>query len=264
MMQNLADLARAAAGDVTVVDVHGHLGRSHSTGVRSTSAGLLESMDTFGIAATMIMPQPTDPGALAIHDEIAELVRQRPGRAFGIALLDPRMPARDYEAHAERLLEGAQFTALKLHTFGHGVAPDDEISDKVFRAAQRHNRPVMIHTGLGGPHTLPDRVRAPLKAYPDVPVVLCHAGFAAFWSQALSVAEDFENVMLEPSWSPGFAVGLMVERLGAGRVLFGSDHASNLPVELIKFAALQLSHAERAAVLGGNAVQLFRLRPLFK
>jgi predicted TIM-barrel fold metal-dependent hydrolase len=253
-----ASVASALDG-ITVVDVHGHIGISHSTGVRLQQATLLAAMDAYGISATMVMPQPTDPTALQLHDEIAEMTRTLPGQIFGIALLDPRMPDRDYDKHAERLLVDEGFVALKLHTFGHSVSPDDDVCDKVFRAARRHKRPVMVHTGLGGPHTLPDAVRAAAARYDDIPIVLCHAGFGAFWEQAIQVADDHPNVLLEPSWSPGFAIGLMADRVGADRVMFGSDHVSNIPVELVKVALLTISPSERAAILGVNAIRVFGL-----
>lgn len=242
-----------------IIDTHTHIGRSHSTGVRATQDSLLAAMRDYQIAACLVMPQPTDPRAAQLHDEIAGLARRLPGRIFGIALIDPRLPERDYLAEAERLLAGYRFAALKLHTFGHQVAPDDGRCAKVFTAARRFGVPVLIHTGLGGPHTLPERARPAAESYPDVPVVLCHAGFAAFWQQAIEVAEACGNVMLEPSWSPGFAIGQMITRLGAQRVLFGSDHASNIPAELVKLAELGLPASQLNAVLADNAIRLFNL-----
>lgn len=257
--EDLSALATLAAAHGPVVDIHAHLGRSHSTGVVTTARDLLAVIDAYELNAAMVMPQPTDPAAFALHADIAALGKQYPGTVFGIVLLDPRQPEATYQATAERLVVGEGFVALKLHTFGHDIAPDDEVSEKVFRVARRLGRPVMVHTGLGGPHTLPDRVRPVARAFSDVPIVLCHAGFAAFWNEAIKVAEDFENVYLEPSWCPGFSVACMVERIGAHRIVFGSDHLANLPIELMKIAALGLSPAERTAVLFDNAVQLFAL-----
>jgi uncharacterized protein len=242
-----------------IIDVHTHIGLSHSTGVRSSPSALLRAMSDYRISASLVMPQATDPHALDLHGEIAEMARAQPGRAFGIALLDPRLSEPEYAALADRLLAQEGFVALKLHTLGHEVAPDDEVSDKVFRTARKFSRPVMIHTGLGGPHTLPQRALRVAMAYSDVPMILCHAGFGAFWREAIEVAEACDNVLLEPSWSPGFAIGLMVERIGAARVMFGSDHISNIPVELAKLGMLTLSAGERAAILAGNAIRVFNL-----
>jgi uncharacterized protein len=252
-------LAAIGLGEAVIVDTHTHIGMSHSTGVLATPGSLTSAMRNYGMAACMVMPQPTDPRAPQLHDEIHLLAGQLPGQVFGIALIDPRLPEREYAAHAERLLADYRFVALKLHTFGHEVAPDDDQCTKVFLAARRFGKPVMIHTGLGGPHTLPERARPVAERFADVPIVLCHAGFGAFWQQAVDVAEAWGNVVLEPSWSPGFAIGQMISRVGAHRVLFGSDHASNIPAELVKLAALNLPPQQLAAVLAGNAIRLFGL-----
>lgn len=252
----------AALRDAVIVDTHVHLGVSHSTGVRITSADLVSAMHEYRLSACLVMPQPTDPQALQTHAEIAKLARSAPGRVFGIALLDPRLSRSQFEMHAERLLDGDGFVALKLHTFGHQVAPDDDACHKVFLAARKYRRPVMIHTGLGGPHTLPQRAEHMAQTYSDLPIVLCHAGFGAFWREAIEVAEKCENVLLEPSWSPGFAIGLMVERLGANRIIFGSDHPSNIATELVKLAGLGLSRPDLAAILGGNAIDVFNLKDI--
>jgi uncharacterized protein len=249
----------AALRDAVIVDTHVHLGVSHSTGVRITSADLVSAMREYRLSACLVMPQPTDPQALQTHTEIAKLARSAPGRVFGIALLDPRLSRAQFEMHAERLLDRDGFVALKLHTFGHRIAPDDDACHKVFLAARRYQRPVMIHTGLGGPHTLPQRAESMAQRYSDLPIVLCHAGFGAFWREAIEVAEKCDNVLLEPSWSPGFAIGLMVERLGANRIMFGSDHPSNIATELVKLAGLGLSPRDLTAVLGGNAINVFNL-----
>ena len=251
--------AEAALHGAVIVDVHAHLGVSHSTGVRISSADLGAAMRDYRLSACLVMPQPTDPQALEVHREIARLTRSLPQRVFGIALLDPRLEQREFEMRAELLLAGNRFVALKLHTFGHQIAPDDNLCHKVFLTARKYQRPVMIHTGLGGAHTLPQRAEPMARMYSDVPIVLCHAGFGAFWREAIEVAERCPNVLLEPSWSPGFAIGMMIRHLGADRVMFGSDHISNIATELVKLTALELSPKDLTAVLGGNATRVFGL-----
>jgi CHASE3 domain sensor protein len=49
------------------------------------------------------------------------------------------------------------------------------------------------------------------------------------------------------------------QRLGAGRLLLGSDHPENLAVELAKHRVLGLSEGDLAACLGGTAAKVFGL-----
>ncbi|WP_157744874.1 amidohydrolase family protein [Micromonospora coxensis] len=246
-----------------LVDVHGHFGRSAATGYSSGAADLLQAMDRHGIATTLVMPQPTADRGTAdrVHAEITEAVAGHPGRLYGIVNLDPRLPEAEYRRAADHLLARAGFVAVKIHTAGFAVAPDDPVCDKVFRAAADHDVPVMVHTGLGGPHTLPQRVVEPARRYGPRPVVLCHAGFGAFCAEAIEVAVSTANVHLEPSWCPAFSVRQMVRRLGAHRVMFGSDHIENIPVELAKLDAVGLTPAERRLVCADTATSVFGLPP---
>ena len=66
-------------------------------------------------------------------------------------------------------------------------------------------------------------------------------------------AEVCDNIILEPSWCPSYMARQMIDRFGADRVIFGSDHLSNLPVELVKYRSIGLSDEELAKVLGQTA-----------
>lgn len=149
--------------------------------------------------------------------------------------------------------------AVKPHTSGYRIAADEVACEKVFRLARRSGVPVIVHTGLGGPHMLPQRVEKPLAQFDDDPVVLAHAGFVAFSAEAARTATSFPQVSLEPSWCPTFPVRRMLEEVGCEPMLFGSDHPENVPVESARFAALGLSPVEQATVLGGTAQRLLKL-----
>ncbi|MFF8478904.1 amidohydrolase family protein [Streptomyces sp. NPDC015414] len=209
----------------------------------------------------LVMPQPLDGAIAQAHEAVHGMAVRHPGRVLGIACIDPRLDDAAYQRLFELYVDDYGFVAVKLHTSGYGVAPDDSVCDKVFRLARRSGVPVIVHTGLGGPHTLPHRVEKPLARFDDVPVVLAHAGFAAFSAEATRTATTFPQAFLEPSWCPTFAVRRMLDEVGCDRVLFGSDHPENVSVEFTRFAALGLSGTEHAAVLGGTARTLFGLRP---
>ncbi|MER7455942.1 amidohydrolase family protein [Micromonospora sp. NPDC126480] len=248
----------------SLIDVHGHFGRSAATGYTADAAALLTAMDRYDITTTLVMPQPDADRTTSeqVHAQILDAATRWPGRIAGIVNIDPRLREADYRQAAGALLAGAKFVAIKIHTHGFRVAPDEDACDKVFRLAADHGVPVMIHTGLGGPHTLPHRALAPASRYPAVPTVLCHAGFGAFCGEAIEVAHARPNVYLEPSWCPAFSVRQMVRRLGAHRVMFGSDHIENIPVELAKFDAVRLTPAERRQVFAATAAAVFPLTPV--
>ena len=116
----------------------------------------------------------------------------------------------------------------------------------------------MVHTGPGVPFANPANVMPRLDEYPDVDVVLAHAGFGFFASDSLFLAKKFDNVYLETSWTPIYDLSWMVSEV-PDKIIFGTDLLPNTPVELAKIEALKLSDDVKEAILYGNAKRVFNL-----
>jgi predicted TIM-barrel fold metal-dependent hydrolase len=242
-----------------IVDSHQHLGRSMFSGVLTTEHDLLEAMTGHGVDVALVMPQPTLDDIRAVHDHIAGAVERHRGRLFGMASINPWWAEADYRAEAHRCIRELGFVALKLHPLGHNIASNHPEAGKAFRTAAELGVPVIVHTGLGSPWALPSLCIPPARRYPGLPIILAHAGWGLYSAEAMVAAEVCDNLYLEPSWCPTYAARQMIDRFGAGRVLFGSDHLTNLPVELAKYRALGLNASDLDAILGGTAQTLFRL-----
>lgn len=243
------------------VDTHQHLGTSKFSGVTTNEADLLAAMVRYEIACSLVMPQPTLESVPAVHDRIAALARAHPGRIYGIACPDPWMDEDAYLAEVRRAVLELGFVALKLNTLGHNVSPLAGVADKVFRAADELKVPVIVHTGLGTPFALPSLVLPRAKAYPDMPIILAHAGHAVYTDEALVAALTYENVFLEPSWCTTYQVRRFVETLGADRIMMGSDHLDNMPVEIARYEALGFTPDRMRAIQWRTALTVFGLPP---
>lgn len=193
------------------------------------------------------------------HDLIARFAAARPGVIHGMANLSPRVEEGAYRAEVERCIRGFGFRALKLDPSVAALPINHPRCAIVFATAREFGVPVLIHTGLGVPNALPALAIPPALAYPDVTVVLAHAGFAVFADEAIVAAQVCPNVVLEPSWCAGHQVAAMVGALGADRVMFGSDHPSNVASELAKLRSIGLDEDALALVLGGTARRVFGL-----
>ncbi|RME59298.1 MAG: hypothetical protein D6790_10845 [Caldilineae bacterium] len=88
---------------------------------------------------------------------------------------------------------------------------------------------------------------------------MAHAGFAVFAAEAVVAAQLCPNIVLEPSWCASFQVAGMVKAVGPERVMFGSDHPSNVASELAKLRSIDLSPEALAWVLGRTARRVFGL-----
>jgi hypothetical protein len=62
-----------------------------------------------------------------------------------------------------------------------------------------------------------------------------------------------------PATLSGYVICAKIHKFGAGRVLWGSDHLTNMPVEWVKYRSIGLGEDELAGVLGGTARAVFPL-----
>lgn len=243
-----------------VIDAHCHLGKSLLSGVEISEEGLLATMRAHGIDQALVMPQPFQGlEVVAIHDRIARLAAAQPGIIYGMANVSCRLPEADYRREVTRCVRELGFKALKIDPSVHAVAPNHPLADIVFASAQELGVPVIIHTGLGAPFALPALAIPPARKYPDLTIVLAHAGFGVYYPEALVAAEICPNIILEHSWSPSYQVEAMARSIGADRVMFGSDHLTNVAPELAKLHAIELDDDQRRAILGGTAQRVFGL-----
>jgi uncharacterized protein len=93
----------------------------------------------------------------------------------------------------------------------------------------------------------------------DVTIILAHAGRVTHTNEAIVAAQVCPNIVLEHSWCTSYSVANMVARLGAERVMFGSDHISNIASKLAKVQALGFDAVQLGQVLGGTAQRIFGL-----
>ena len=242
-----------------IVDAHFHLGTCRVFDADVDEDRLLATQDAHGIGVSIVQPYPGAPDAAAAHDRIAALARSTAGRVVGLASLSPHVDADAYFAEVSRCVRELGFVGVKLHTIGHAVNPRGRDAEKVFETARQLDIPVMVHTGPGVPFADPAQVVPRLRQFPEVTVVLAHAGAGIFTGSAIAVAETFDNVVLETSWCRAPDLAAMVAALGPDRVLFGSDHPYNAGAELAKYRSGLLTDVQLTRVLGGAARDVFAL-----
>lgn len=243
-----------------IVDAHAHLGRCRVFDQDLSAEVLLTAMDDHAVAAAIVQPFPGAPDPRAIHDSIAELARQHPGRIFGLASLTPHHDTAAYRGEVRRCISELGFVGVKAHTIGHAVNPLTRDAELIFETAAELGVPVMVHTGPGIPFAEPGMWIPMARAFSNTTVVLAHAGAGIFTGPAIVAAEVCPNIVLETSWCNLQDIGRAVRAVGPDRVLFGSDLPSNLPVELAKYRAAGLSEEQLRGPLGETAMRVFKLR----
>jgi uncharacterized protein len=242
-----------------IVDVHAHLGEDQIFEHEFTREELLRGQAANGVTATIVQPAAVADlaAARAQHDAIAALAAEFPGRFFGMADPNPRLPEAEYFAEVRRCVRDLAFVGVKLHTLAHAASPTSRAGRRVFEAARALRVPVMVHTGSGIPWAAPSLIAPMAREFPDVRVVMAHSGMMVLAAEALIVAQACPNVVLETSWTGGPHVRRFVRTLGAERVVFGSDHGDNVATELTKHRTIGLTDTELARVLGETAIEVY-------
>lgn len=242
-----------------VVDAHVHVGSCRVFGRNLASETVLETMERFSIGLSIVQPYPGAPDAPVVHDQIHALHTSTDGAVVGLASFNPHRDRGEFFTEIERCVKELGFVGVKLHTIGHALDPGSADATTVFETARELEIPVMVHTGPGLPFADPALLLGPARRFPEVQIVLAHAGHGIVTGNAIAVAEICDNVALETSWCRPGDIGVMIDKLGGQRVMFGTDSPNNVSTEFAKYDSLDLPETTRADVLGGTARRIFRI-----
>ena len=239
-----------------IIDFHTHVDEVLALGWHLAASDVLAQMDAAGVDQAVVMTITDAPevneDALA---QTAATCAASAGRLHGFVRVHPWYEqAPELVAHA---LDDLGYRGVKLHGVSTLADPGSEPVLRVLRAAAARGAPVLFHSG-DDPFVTPWEIAPAAAAVPQATIVLAHMGGYAHTADALDVADEFPNVMLDTSAAPyPSVIGAAVRRLGAHRVLFGSDAPGcPVPLELAKIRLAGLSDAATALVLGENARRL--------
>lgn len=241
--------------DITI-DFHTHVDAGHPGGLRDTAATLLSTLDAAGIgqAVCTTYREVSDIAPDVVSELVAEVAPHRK-RLIPFARLDPRNGnAVDRLRDAVTRLGCA---GLKLHPRATGCSGDHPGTRRLVAEAARLGVPVLFHSG-DDESSRPLHLAAAAEGCPAGAIVFGHMGGYRHVDEAITVAVALPNVYLETSAMPyPDKIATAVARLGAHRVLFGSDAPrASARVEHRKVELAELSAADRATVTGQSALRL--------
>ena len=244
-----------------IIDSHTHIGGSRLTDSYYSEEQWLHTMERYHLDGIMVYPitEPL-PDVRTMDDRIHQFALDNPGRVFGVIDISPRLDEDEYVAEVTRAVKELGFVAVKYHPSMHGCMPGAHCVDKVFETARTLGIPVIVHTGAGTPNSLPSLLVPRARSFPDVRIVLAHAGAFIYTEEAIEAAEQCENIWLEPSWCSSIQLKSMIKRVGIERLMFGSDGPLNVGVELSKVEAIDMSEHDQELYLGKNAIDFYGLK----
>ncbi len=246
--------------NIKIIDVHVHLGYDHVYDCENKIDRVLEGIKKNNIFNSFLIPFTNfyEEDAIKNHDIIFEACNDYPGKFYGICCFNPHLKDNFVRTEIKRCINDLNFIGIKLNPQAHAVHPLSKDAGRFFQLASELNVPIMVHTGSGTPFTLPSLLIPVLEQYIDLKVVILHAGLY-FPEEALIVAERYDNVFLETTWTPVSTIGSFIKNLGSDRIMFGSDHVLNMGVELEKYKILELKNNDLRNCLQETASKVFNI-----
>lgn len=167
---------------------------------------------------------------------------------------------------------------LKIHPMAQGFDVGDGRLDEVFLKCGENNLPVVFHCGRVSNKRLNDYSDLPkllptIERHGDTNFVLTHMADGNV-DDVIWLSENFENVYFDtsiiisgytdllkiniPSWKEDNKVIEIINKIGANKVIFGSDYPWGSPIhDLNRFLNMGLEESQLKLILGENADRLF-------
>jgi len=236
-----------------IIDGHCHIGPHPEYAY--TAEKLVESMDEEGVDKAIVFSFVD-----AINnDYVANAAKKFSDRLIGFACINPMR-----ERAREELMRSIEFLGLKgikLHPSRHGYAPSNHrIVDPILKICAEFKIPIIIH---GGDDLLthPFEIEEMAKGFPEVTVIIAHAGFMWLCDQARMVAKRNNNILLDTAALIQGEITANVKEVGASKVVMGTDKpvggSAQLALKMIELAVP--NKQERNLIAGGNYAKLLKL-----
>jgi predicted TIM-barrel fold metal-dependent hydrolase len=241
---------------VHVIDSHAHVDEYEAFGWFDPPEVLIRLLDEAAIESAVVMTYADapvlKPDALRY---LSDACRKYPDRLIPYARINPHAP------NAATLLEEAivdlKMKGLKVHQESVTAAAHHGSVVRLVKKAAEFDAPALFHSG-DEPLSLPQQFARLAEEAPEATIILAHMGGYHHTDDAIRVCERYGNLLVDTSACPyPHKIREAIERLGAHRVLFGSDGPGCNPrLELQKIARVGLSETEQRLVLHDNIASI--------
>ncbi len=246
---------------IRIFDCHGHLGvHPDFPAYKQTPEEMLQVMDLVNIEVLAITSlRACNNDCPRGNAEVAEVLRKHPQRFRGYITVNPRPPG-----EALRELERWSYfhrpPLIKLHPDCHQYPVNGEHYRPVWDYANQTHAVVLVHTWDSDPICGPLLFDPIAHAFPQAKIILGHSGVTwRGYEQSFAVAADASNAFLDIAGSQSHRtiIERAVARLGAHRVLFGSDMPYLEAAMVVgRVLSARISNEDREKILRANFARL--------
>ncbi len=236
-----------------------------------TAEQLIESMDQCGVERSVILSMgwTTQEMSTKTNYYLLEAAACYPKRLIPFCGVNP-LAGEDALKEVERCARGGARGIGELHpNLQHYDLADVELMKPLMDMAKELDLIVLTHSSEPAGHSyagkgdvVPEKLYQFLRAFPDVPVVCAHwgGGLPFYWLMP-EVEGGLKKVFFDSAASPFLykpqVFEAVVSLVGVEHLLFGSDYPLLSQEQVInQVRGSQLEEAEKALILGGNALRL--------
>jgi len=257
------------ASSPLIIDFHAHPGYSRDLdGLRREFGPSMQAADHYRVRYVCICsladwsPSPTPDAIRTGNDNTLALMADYPDRVLGLCYVNPRYPDEALE-EIDRCITREGMAGIKLWI---ACRASDPLMDPMAEKAAALGVPILNHAAYlhrnqpADPNT-PADVALWAAKHPRTMIVMAH--MAPCRERGLVDIAPYPNVHIDCSgYEPESGwTELAVRRLGAERVVFGTDTPiRSYGMSLGKVLGARLTARQRALILGGNSKRLLARR----
>jgi hypothetical protein len=246
---------------VPIFDCHGHLGvHPDFPAWKHSPEEMLQVMDLLNIellaiSSTRACYNDCPRG----NAEVAEVLRKYPQRFRGYVTASPRPPG-EALGELERWSHFHRPPLIKLHPECHQYPVNGEYYRPIWDFANQTHAVVLVHTWDSDSNCGPLLLGPIAREFPQAKIIVGHSGVTwRGYEQSFAVAAEASNTFLDITGSQSHRsiIERGVSRLGAHRVLFGSDMPFLEAAMLLgRVLAARISDQDKEKIFRTNFAQL--------
>lgn len=158
---------------------------------------------------------------------------------------------------AKRMLKSKKSLGIKIHPICHAYSIE-EYGNKIFSFANDNGCVVLTHPLIDGSLTVVGSFAA-VDKYPDMKLIVAHLGTKPSYYSSIIQQAKHQNIYTDTSGNASNqnnVIECAVERIGSGKILFGTDSYS-CAFQRGRIDYADISQTDKENILYKNALRLF-------
>jgi predicted TIM-barrel fold metal-dependent hydrolase len=246
-----------------IIDFHTHLlgGEQFNIGLQ-TGSEAIQVMDRYALDKAVLFTVDGFWGDYVDDNSyMYDQAKLYPERLLPFATINPRDGKRGL-MELKRCMLDLGMRGIKFHPWLQGFSPLESFMDDIARMAIEFDVPILFHDGTP-PYTSPLQIAQLAAKFPELKVVLGHAGLMDLWQEAIVAAKRHSNIYVCFSGGTPFSIyDKIIKQIDTSRIVFGSDVFGDdyvIRLQLAKINNLSIDEETRRGILGENALGLLKM-----